>query len=76
LYSTVWLTTGGAGGLINLMVEQGDRLSQVFAALADPTRREAEERYCRLDAVLAQMDDIEPNNDTATSADTQPGAER
>lgn len=37
------------------MVEQGDRLSQVFAALADPTRRDMVARLAAGDATVSQL---------------------
>ena len=39
-YSITWLTTLPEPDLLNHMVEQVDRLSRVFAALGDPTRRD------------------------------------
>jgi len=39
-HSTYWLTTHIRRAVLNLMVEHEDRLSRVFSALADPTRRD------------------------------------
>jgi DNA-binding transcriptional ArsR family regulator len=41
--------------VINDMVEQADRLSKVFAALADPTRRDLVARLAAGDATVSEL---------------------
>jgi DNA-binding transcriptional ArsR family regulator len=49
------LTTIVSGRLINHMVEQDDRLSRVFGALADPTRRDMVARLAAGDATVGEL---------------------
>ena len=53
--STDWLTTPVIRRLINHMVEQDDRLSRVFGALADPTRRDMVARLAAGDATVSEL---------------------
>jgi DNA-binding transcriptional ArsR family regulator len=49
------LTTPPPLALLNHVVEQGDRLSKVFAALADPTRRDMVARLASGDATVGEL---------------------
>ena len=54
-YSTKGLTKLERRRLLNHMVEQEDRLSKVFAALADPTRRDMVARLASADATVGEL---------------------
>ncbi len=54
-HSTNLLTNSPKRALLNRMVEQNDRLSRVFAALADPTRRDLVARLAAGDATVSQL---------------------
>jgi DNA-binding transcriptional ArsR family regulator len=49
------LTTVAPAALLNLVVEDGDRLSRLFAALADPTRRDIVARLASGDATVGEL---------------------
>jgi DNA-binding transcriptional ArsR family regulator len=49
------LTTVGRAALLNLVVEESDRLSRLFAALADPTRRDIVARLASGDATVGEL---------------------
>jgi DNA-binding transcriptional ArsR family regulator len=49
------LTTVTPAALLNLVVEDGDRLSRLFAALADPTRRDIVARLASGDATVGEL---------------------
>jgi DNA-binding transcriptional ArsR family regulator len=49
------LTTVRRAALLNLVVEDGDRLSRLFAALADPTRRDIVARLAAGDATVGEL---------------------
>ena len=55
LYSTNLLTNLKEAALLNRMVEQSDRLSRAFAALADPTRRDLVARLAGGDATVSEL---------------------
>jgi len=56
-YSTNWLTKGSAGDIFNHMVVNtaADPLSDVFSALADPTRRDIVARLAVGDATVTEL---------------------
>lgn len=59
-FSTDWLTTVPSSPIFNSMVEQesrlgGDQLSRIFAALADPTRRDMVARLSVGDATVGEL---------------------
>jgi DNA-binding transcriptional ArsR family regulator len=49
------LTRFTVGAVLNRMVEQEDRLSRVFSALADPTRRDMVARLAAGDATVSEL---------------------
>jgi len=49
------LTTITADAVLNRMVEHADRLSRVFSALADPTRRDMVARLAAGDATVSEL---------------------
>ncbi len=53
--TTKWLTTTKKGGILNRVFENDERLSQVFAALADPTRRGLVARLTVGDATVGEL---------------------
>lgn len=55
LQTTRWLTTGSKPNMLNRVVEEDIRLSQVFAALADPTRRDLVARLAVGDATVGEL---------------------
>jgi DNA-binding transcriptional ArsR family regulator len=55
LFSTYGLTKRPGDAVLNLVVDEGDRLSRVFAALADPTRRDMVARLASGDATVSEL---------------------
>lgn len=49
------MTTVDLAALLNLVVEERDRLSRLFAALADPTRRDIVARLASGDATVGEL---------------------
>lgn len=54
-FSTNRLTNPSTTRLLNRMVDQDDRLSRVFGALADPTRRDMVARLAAGDATVSEL---------------------